>query len=77
MPKTIFYTVRLRLRLQYQNDGLAFCCDSPEDASAVGVRRLFNRTINREKRLSPRSSSASADSADLSFLILPVEPRFA
>ena len=77
MPKTIFYTVRFRLRLQYQNDGMAFCYDSPEDASAVVVRRLFNKTINREKGLSPRSSSAPADSVDLSFLILPVEPRFA
>src|SRR5260370_12671863 len=58
MPKTIFHTVRLCLRLQFQNDWLAFCYDSPEDASAAVVRRLFNKTINREKRLSPRSSSA-------------------
>src|SRR5271165_3383711 len=56
MPKTIFYTVRFRLRLQYQNDWLAFCYDSPEGASAVVVRRLFNKTINREKRLSPRGA---------------------
>ena len=58
MPKTLFRTAHFRLRLQYQNDGLAFCYDSPEDASAVVVRRLFNKTMNREKRLSPRSISA-------------------
>src|SRR5208337_4329097 len=58
MPGTIFHTVRFRLRLQYQNEWLAFCYDSPEDAHAVVVRRLFNKTLNRKKRLSPRSSSA-------------------
>ena len=77
MPKRIFRTVRFRLRLQHQNDWLAFCYDSPEDASAVVVTHLFNKTINREETTFASVELCAEDSIDLSFLILPVEPRFA
>ena len=48
MPKTLFPTVRLRLRLQYQNDWLAFCYDSPERRKCRSREDAYsNKAINK------------------------------